>query len=131
MAVALLSVPATAINVDDDPLTSGIFLTETTAFRFPAVQDTNIDSVSVGDDKAIAFGNPWNPNHRAYATNELEITKTQDSGECVQCTDADGSTCADSCIKVNLEQISVGNRESLAFGFGTSNNKVKITATQD
>jgi hypothetical protein len=131
MAVALLSVPVTAINVEDDPLTSGIFETEATAFRFPAVQDTNIDSVSVGNDKAIAFGNPWKSNLRAYATNELEITKTQDSGECVQCTDENGSTCADSCIKVNFEQINVGNREALAFGFGTSNNKVKITATQN
>jgi hypothetical protein len=135
MAVALLSVPVTAMNVDDDPLSAGIFETEEAAFRFPAMQDTNIDSITVGNDKAMAFGNTWLFSPRAYATNELEVQKVQDSGACETCCEEgrpdNCSSCTDPCLKVNFEQIKLGNREALAFGFATATNKVKISTAQN
>ena len=36
----------------------------------------------------------------------------------------------DSCIKVNVDQIKVGNREAMAFGFASATNNVKIVANQ-
>ena len=37
----------------------GIFETDGSAFKFPEFQDTNVDTLTVGNDKALAFGNPW------------------------------------------------------------------------
>ena len=126
MAVALLSASVTAINVDDDPLTAGIFVTEETAFRFPAAQDTNLDSLVVGNDRALAFDNIWQKTSIATATNDLVIEKNQDSGNCSPC----GTTCGDACIKVNLDQIKLGNREAMAFGSASAANYIKIVTNQ-
>ena len=38
--------------------------------------------------------------------------------------------CKDCCIKVNVDQIKVGNREALAFGYAAAENNVKICADQ-
>ena len=38
--------------------------------------------------------------------------------------------CTDTCIKVNVDQIKVGNREAMAFGFASATNNVKIVANQ-
>lgn len=119
-----------------DILGTGIFETDGSLIRFPEAQDTNIDTLNVGNDKALAFGNIWQKTPVATATNNLEIKKNQDSGACVPCTllpDDPESTefnCKDSCIKVNVDQISVGNREAMAFGFAAATNNVKIVANQ-
>jgi hypothetical protein len=115
----------------------GIFETDGSAFRFPEFQDTNVDSLTVGNDKALAFGNPWG-NIDPTATNNLEIKKNQDSGECTCCKDQTDcnsprdrkSPCQDCCIKVNIDQIKVGNRVAMAFGFASATNNVKIVANQ-
>jgi len=134
LAIAMLSIPAMAEyglagSGGVDILGTGIFETDGALTRFPADQDTNIDTLEVGNDKALAFGNIWQKTPPATATNNLEIKKNQDSGECESCIDAD-ENCYDTCIKVNIDQIKVGNREAMAFGFATATNNVKIVANQ-
>ena len=150
LALALLSVPVIA-SMDSSLFGNnngdGIFETDTSSITFPVFQDTNIDSLDVGNDKAIAFGGIWQTGFRSpKATNNLEIIKDQDSGACEPCgeplldlegipfTDENGDpiivNCTDSCTKVNLESIKVGNRDALAFGFATATNNVKIATNQ-
>ena len=109
----------------------GIFETEGSAFKFPEFQDTNVDSLTVGNDKALAIGNLWG-NIDPTATNNLEIKKNQDSGECTCCNGGidNASPCQDCCIKVNLEQVKVGDREAMAFGFASATNNVKLVTNQ-
>src|SRR5512137_982595 len=113
--MAMLSIPAMAQDYGMagsggvDILGTGIFETDGSLIRFPEAQDTNIDTLVVGNDKAMAFGNIWQKAPMASATNNLEIKKNQDSGACEQCTDSDGA-CYDTCIKINVDQIKVGNR---------------------
>jgi hypothetical protein len=144
LAIAILSVPAMAQgnyglagSGGVDILGTGIFETDGSLIRFPEAQDTNIDTLNVGNDKALAFGNIWQKTPVASATNNLEIKKNQDSGECAPCEilDEDGEVietigCMDTCIKVNVDQINVGNREAMAFGFASATNNVKIVANQ-
>jgi hypothetical protein len=115
-----------------DILGTGIFETDGSLIRFPELQDTNIDTLTVGNDKALAFGNIWQKTPLATATNNLEIKKNQDSGVCEPCLDETGLlvSCVDPCIKVNIDQIKVGNREAMAFGFASATNNVKIVANQ-
>jgi hypothetical protein len=125
-----------------DELGDGIFETSGGAFKFPIFADTNFDSVTVGNDKANAFGTTWGWPHQngpANAVNNLEIKKNQDSGDdCMSCCtgyadDPDVEncdSCADACVKANIEQIKVGNRDALAFGFANSANNVKIVTNQ-
>ena len=134
LAIAMLSVPVMAQGiagnggVDILGQNGGIFETEGSAFRFPDFQDTNVDTLNVGNDKALAFGNVWQKIPVTFATNNLEIKKNQDTGEC-ECCDGD-TACQDCCIKVNIDQISVGNRDAMAFGFASATNNVKIVANQ-
>ena len=143
LAVAMLSVSALAGCNSEAVLASGIFETEESSIKFPAGQDTNIDSLQVGNDKAFAYGSIFMRTPKATATNNLEIKKNQDSGKCptecckntLESTDVDGSSlvtkdCVDCCIKVNVDQIKVGNREALAFGYAVAENNVKICADQ-
>ncbi len=147
MALAVLSLSAMAADnygltgTDGvDILGTGIFETEGSAIKFPEAQDTNIDTIDVGNDKAIAFGNVWQNTGMATATNDLEIKKNQDTGECEYCdttldiSDDIGTEsttgCKDPCIKVNIDNINVGNRESRAYGFSTAANRIKIVANQ-
>jgi hypothetical protein len=152
MVIAILVAP---IMADDfglagsgsvDILGSGIFETDGSAFKFPDAQDTNIDLLTVGNDRALAIGPARDP----VATNNLEIKKNQDSGECNCCdrendhrnsrntqgcdrcdrTTGNVSPCHDCCIKVNLEDIKVGNRDAMAFGSSSADNYVKIVTNQ-
>ena len=109
----------------------GIFETDGSAFKFPEFQDTNVDSLTVGNDKALAIGNLWG-NIDPTATNNLEIKKNQDSGECTCCNGGidNASPCHDCCIKVNMEQVNVGNREAMAFGSATATNNIKVVVNQ-
>ena len=63
------------------------------------------------------------------ATNNLEIKKNQDSGEC-ECCSSGNASCQDCCIKVNLEQVTVGNRDAMAYGLSEATNNVKIVTNQ-
>ena len=143
LAIAMLSISAMAQSNYGlagsggvDILGTGIFETQGAAIRFPEAQDTNIDTLDVGNDKALAFGNIWQRTPVASATNNLEIKKNQDSGACTPCQIFDEVAgefvdgCMDSCIKVNIDQIKVGNREAMAFGFASATNNVKIVANQ-
>jgi hypothetical protein len=141
LAIAILSLPAMAQanyglagSGGVDILGTGIFETEGSLIRFPEAQDTNIDTLVVGNDKALAFGNIWQKTPIASATNNLEIKKNQDSGACAPCSyeieDEPFFNCKDTCIKVNVDQITVGNREAMAFGFAAATNNVKIVANQ-
>ena len=82
LAVAMLSVSALAGCDSEAVLASGIFETEESSIKFPAGQDTNIDSLQVGNDKAFAYGSIFMRTPKATATNNLEIKKNQDSGKC-------------------------------------------------
>jgi hypothetical protein len=145
LAIAILSIPAMAQgnyglagSGGVDILGTGIFETDGSLIRFPEAQDTNIDTLVVGNDKALAFGNIWQKTPIASATNNLEIKKNQDSGVCEPCDLLEEDTtlgtsymgCMDPCIKVNVDQIKVGNREAMAFGFASATNNVKIVANQ-
>jgi hypothetical protein len=140
LAMAMLCVPVMAqglagnggVDILGRDGSGGIFETEGAAFRFPEYQDTNVDTLTVGNDKALAFGNIWQKTPIATATNNLEIKKNQDSGECNQadCCQVEGLPCTDCCVKVNIDQINVGNREAMAFGFASATNNVKIVANQ-
>jgi len=135
LAMAILSVPVMGQgmsgsgSVDILGKNGGIFETDGSAFRFPELTDTNVDSLTVGNDKALAIGSFWHRAPMAVATNNLEIKKNQDSGACECCSSGDVS-CQDCCIKVNLEQINVGNRNAMAFGFAAATNNVKIVTNQ-
>ena len=146
LALALLAAPAMASGADVLGTYGGIFETEESAFNFPASQDTNIESLTVGNEKAMAFNNIWQKIGLASATNNLEIKKNQNSGACPdQCCmnrlvsneptlagpiTLQTADCTDCCIKVNVDQIKVGNRNALAFGFAAAENNVKICADQ-
>jgi hypothetical protein len=142
LAIAILSVSAMAQQAmvgegGTDILGDGIFETDDGAFQFPILADTNFDSVQVGDDKATSFGMgngfPFGfRNGPANAENNLEIKKNQDSGICAPCVGEDeyGEYCMNSCLNLNIEQIKVGNREALAFGFASAVNNVKIVTNQ-
>ena len=135
LAIAMLSVPVMAQGiagnggVDILGTNGGIFETEGSAFRFPEASDTNFDSLTVGSDRALAFGGIWQKAPITIATNNLEIKKNQDSGACDCCTSGDAS-CQDCCLKVNLEQVTVGNRNALAFGSAAAVNNVKLVLNQ-
>jgi len=135
LAMAILSVPVMAQglsgsgSVDILGKEGGIFETTGSAFRFPDFANTNFDSLTVGDDRALAIGNIWQKTPMTIATNNLEIKKNQDSGACDCCTSGDLS-CQDCCLKVNLEQITVGDRNAMAFGFAVATNNVKIVTNQ-
>ena len=116
LAIAMLSVSAIAQDYGlagtggVDILGTGIFETDGSLTRFPAAQDTNIDTLNVGNDKALAFGNIWQKTPIATATNNLEIKKNQDSGVCQCCNETsylpDGTIiegCKDCSTKVNVE----------------------------
>ena len=142
MALAMLSVSALAESDGEGVLASGIFETDESSIKFPAAQDTNIDSLEVGNDRALAIARGVDP----VATNNLEIEKNQDSGKCpCKCcmntlyseeptrhgnNTIETEDCTDCCIKVNVDQIKIGNRDALAFGFAAAENNVKITANQ-
>lgn len=132
LAIALLSAPAlgqqsaVAGEGNVDILGDAIFEAEGSVFRFDLLQDTNFDSVTVGNDKALAFG--WNARDFATAENNLEIKKNQDAGG--GCCSGETTECVDCGITVNLEQIKVGSREALAFGFASAKNNVKIVTNQ-
>ena len=141
--MAFITVPVMAQNAMGsnggvDILGDGIFETDGSAFQFPVFADTNFDSVAVGNDKATAFGTdsgfPFGfRNGPANAQNNLEIKKNQDSGICTSCETWEGDNytgCMDSCLNLNIEQIKVGNREALAFGFASAVNNVKIVTNQ-
>jgi hypothetical protein len=141
--MAFITVPVMAQNAMGssggvDILGDGIFETDGSAFQFPAYADTNFDSITMGNDKATAFGTTWGwMNHYgpANAVNNLEIKKNQDSGDtCESCCSGTGAgtcdTCGDACVKANIEQIKVGNRETMAFGFANAANNVKIVTNQ-
>ena len=107
-----------------DILGDGIFETDGNAFTFPVGSaDTNYDSVQVGDDKATAFGTksgfPFGlDNGPGIAQNNLEIKKNQNS------------SISGTHVKINIEQIKVGDREALAIGSASAINDVKIVTNQ-
>jgi hypothetical protein len=138
-ALALLSVPVMGMadnfgiagSGGVDILGDGIFETDISGIRFPSAQDTNVDSLQVGNDKVTAFGSSYLFAKEPVATNNLEIKKNQDSGDCTICQDEFGVVdCNDTCIKVNIETIKVGNRDAMAFGFASATNNVKIVTNQ-
>ena len=110
LALALLAAPAMASGADVLGTYGGIFETEESAFNFPASQDTNIESLTVGNEKAMAFNNNVSPSIGSRVANH--------------------TPCKDCCAKVNLDQISAGNREAFAFGHSSAENYVKIVTNQ-
>jgi hypothetical protein len=135
LAMAILSVPVLSQGivgnggVDILGKNGGIFETEGSAFKFPEAQNTNIDSLTVGNDRALALGNIWQKTPVTTATNNLEIKKNQDSGECDSII-SNSSPSKDCCVKVNLELINVGDRTAMALGPASAANYIKIVTNQ-
>ena len=88
--------------------------------------DRNYDSLDIGSDSAIAINNAMGPRLRTLAENNLEIKKSQDSGECKCCPG-----CGDCCTQYNWDEITVGNRGAVAFGSASSSNNVRVVAVQE
>jgi len=140
MAFAALAAPVMAQgamvgNGGVDILGKGIFETNGNAFQFPVFADTNYGSVTLGNDKAMAFGWPWiYPNGPAIAQNNVEVKKNQDSGACDSCCAVGSSEscaqCQDACNKVNADMIKIGNTEAMAFGFASATNNIKVVSNQ-
>lgn len=131
MATVALVAQATAQTGtgSTDILGQGIFETDHGAFAMAG--DTNSDNVYVGTDQAFAnslFGGIFV--ERAYATNNLEIKKNQDSGACACCQTGAVTPCTDCCTKNNIETIKVRDRIAIASGAGTATNNVKIVTNQ-
>lgn len=138
IALAALIIPAIAQQsfgyggVDILGKNGGIFESEASALRFPDYADVNVDILNVGNDRALAIGPGVDP----IATNNLVIKKNQDSGDCECCNGyipkngSMASSCLDCCYKVNIDQISVGDRDAIAFGLSEATNNVKIVANQ-
>ncbi|MCJ7444041.1 MAG: hypothetical protein MUO26_05855 [Methanotrichaceae archaeon] len=104
---------------------------------FVAGQDTNIDQLEVGNDKAFAYGPGWGWAADPHATNNLLIEKSQHAVDnCSPCctensVGLDCEACKNGCSVVNIEQIKVGSRTATAIGPSTwATNNVKIVATQ-
>lgn len=116
---------------------------------FPEPADSNYNFLTIGNDKAFAFGPKIDP----IATNNLEIKTSQDSGDCRCCNSSykripiyvnstmqsmqsnqnspfEISTCQDCCIKMNIDRIKAGDRTAIAFGFSEATNNQKIAADQ-
>jgi hypothetical protein len=131
LALAILSVHVLAEGiagnrgVDILGKNGGIFETQGSTVKFPEMQDTNIDTLTVGNDKAMAFGNIWKKTPIATATNNLEIKKNQYS----RIID-NVSPCKGCCVKVNLEHVNTGNRVAMAFGPASAANHIKIITNQ-
>jgi hypothetical protein len=144
MALAALAAPVVAQgamvgNGGVDILGKGIFESDGNAFQFPVFADTNYGSVTMGNDKALAFGMgngwPWTfVNGPANAQNNVEVKKNQDSGPCDSCCAAGSSgscaLCQDACSKINTDMIKLGNTEAMAFGFASATNNIKVVSNQ-
>ncbi len=155
MALAMLSISG-ASNEDLDMLgvdkADTILESDQNSLIFPETTDGNYDILTIGNDKSFAFGPSIDP----IAANNLEIRKNQDSGDCVCCNPSykqilpipiyvnstmqnmqrnqnnalEISTCQDCCIKMNIDNINVGDRTAIAFGFSEATNNEKIVANQ-
>ncbi len=140
LAIALLSAPALgqqgalAGEGDVNILGDAIFEAEGSIFRFDTIQNTNFDNINVGNDKTFAAG--WFGKEFANAVNNLEILKSQDSGDNASpysnIFDPETGSSSVSLLgaKVNIEQIKAGNRESMAFGYASAKNNIKIATAQ-
>lgn len=110
-----------------DLLGQSMFGTEDSAFMFSNEQDTNFDSVTIGDDEAIALGVPCKRlRSAAKAQNEVQIKKDQNSGTPRNEID----NCSPCSVKYNLEHIEIGDRDALAIGSASAVNHIKIVANQ-
>ena len=123
-----------------DVLGNGIF-ESSDGLNFPegslsgsVLADTNFDSITVGNDRANAYGFegffPFESNP-AKATNNLEVKKNQQVGpsECCQALDS-SSPCKDCSILSNIDQVRVGDRNAFATGNAEAVNNVKLVLNQ-
>jgi hypothetical protein len=123
-----------------DVLGNGIF-ESSDGLNFPegslsgsVLADTNFDSITVGNDRANAYGFegffPFESNP-AKATNNLEVKKNQQVGQCECCQAQDSSCpCKDCCITTNIDQVHIGDRTANAFGNAEAVNNVKLVLNQ-
>jgi hypothetical protein len=118
-----------------DILGNGIIESSGDAFKFPALTSTNYDSITVGNDFALATAPyapvpfRWDP---AKAENNLEVKKNQQVGPCESCCKGDNSCseCQDACSLVNIDQVKIGSRTAYAFGNAEAVNNVKLVLNQ-
>jgi hypothetical protein len=119
-----------------DALGGGIFESESRACNFLITNSTNYDSVIVGNDMAVSFGNYWRQGifgPQAMAQNDLEIEKNQMSGNktCCFSTEVNASSCRQCDPQINLEQTRIGNRTAFAYGNAAGVNNMKIVTNQE
>jgi hypothetical protein len=142
LAMACITVPAVGISgysmtgSSVDTLGGGISENESRACSFLITNSTNYDSVIVGNDKAVSFGNYWDHGifgPQAIAQNNLKIEKNQMAGNRICCFSALNSTapCEQCNPLINLEKIRVGNRAAFAYGNAAGVNNMKIVTNQE
>jgi hypothetical protein len=128
--MAILSVPVMAQGQSGsgsvDILGTGIYETTGAAFKFPYFANTNLDLLSVGNDKALAIGSIWQTTPMTIATNNLEIKKNQDSGcDCCQRR----FTCQTAASRLIWSRSS-GNRRPWCSNALATNVKITLTITK-
>ena len=107
-----------------DVLGNGIF-ESSDGLNFPeaALSDVNFDSITVGNDRANAYGFegffPFESNP-AKATNNLEVKKNQQVGPLLN----------NSSVIVNIDQVHIGDRSAQAYGNAEAVNNVKLVLNQ-
>jgi len=126
--LAIVAVPVMAQGAFDgkgtDILGNGIF-ESSDGLKFPeaALSDVNFDSITVGNDRANAYGFegffPFESNP-AKATNNLEVKKNQQVGPLLN----------NSSVIVNIDQVHIGDRSAQAYGNAEAVNNVKLVLNQ-
>lgn len=133
LAATLFVVPALGL-IDDNLVSAGLYQSDGTSLRFPQVNNVNFDSITSGNDNALAFGPEWGfkSSIPPKATNNLEITKAQKAGTSgTSSIDPNYGFQINNSTTINIEQIKLGNRQALAFGSAVATNNIKITVAQE
>jgi hypothetical protein len=134
LALAICAAPVMAKESSSmmsgtDVLGNGIF-ESSDGLNFPegslsgsVLADTNFDSITVGNDRANAYGFegffPFESNP-AKATNNLEVKKNQQVGPLLN----------NSSVIVNIDQVHIGDRSAQAYGNAEAVNNVKLVLNQ-
>ena len=131
LALAIVAAPVMAQDASakfgsgTDILGNGIF-ESSDGLKFPEssfLSDTNFDSITVGNDRANAYGFegffPFYSNP-AKAENNLEVKKNQQVGPLL----------SNSSVLVNIDQVHIGDRSAQAYGNAEAVNNVKLVLNQ-
>jgi hypothetical protein len=125
------------LNGNSDSLGDEIFTADGSVLKFPAEQSADIDSLDIGDDRAISIANGFllaSHGGDPSAENGIEIIKNQESGVVMFDNVSPGHILVApdnvSPNHINVDRIKAENRDAQAFGSASAANKIKIVVGQ-